>query len=1052
MDGAGQHCPPPGSVSDPSNPTSPVESYADHPTHESSHLAHGQNTTSHDGISPRPHSHPAYPGASVYTPTDTPSERLNPRSCVTCRRRKVRCDKHMPCSNCRRAQIPCIFPAPGRAPRRPRPKDPNAPPKQPSSEREIELMKRLRKLEGIVEELSGQIEVETARHNSSTGNSPEGNVHHVSDTHTPGSIHRVDRADSILPGSSHGQGSPLAHSDGRPSPFNFGTGPGSRLQRTDSMNNKFGRLVVNDHGKTRYVSSVFWSKITDELDEIRNETRRLTDGESDESDDESIIASSNNQLEVDHHAFLLGYRSADVDLRPLHPLPSQIPYMWQLYKENVDPIVKVIHVPSVDKLIKEARKNLDNLTPANEALMFAIYFAAIHSMDETEVKPNFGVERDKLITQYRFALEQALAKANFVATSELVVLQAFLLYLVLIRRHDDTRFCWSLTGLAIRIGQSMGIHRDGTYLPGLTPLEIEMRRRLFWGLCILDLRSAEDQGTELTITDKMFDTELPLNINDSDLSEETKELPQPRQGVTDMTFSLIRYEVCASARRLYMCSATSPATCTQEAAISMEERESMVRLIYRDVEEKYFKDASTSCNAQLWTAANIARVIVAKMTLVVYQPVLLPGPDGQLLSEEIRQRIITAATEIFEYNHQLNSDPRSRQWKWLFQTYTQWHAVAYVLLEVGRRPWSAAMERAWAALNSVLASPSPQDLDRIAGHTSVWLPLKKIFLKAKKHREAEISRLKANPDAAQQLEIQERSQAPLPLSFAAMPGSVKSAIAMERWRKLVNAPPLPAEMLQQPSQAQSLISATANSVQAHSGSEMNMPQESESVEIKGPPLRPDIQDPRMMNLVEASLSQSAFMPESLWPIAFAAEYQDMARSSTTTMGGFPLMGSSSDIPRQDATLSNYVQQNNPSSNNTSTSGSNQHAPSTTPGMASGMEATPLLDALKVEGNLPSWMWTAPPASTPATSNTFGATPPAGPSNGGGGSMTTPTPNGGGAQGLGSFGFPLVETPGDAIHAEDIDMDMNEDFNWADWGQTLMESGSNIGGVWSAHGM
>lgn len=104
------------------------------------------------------------------------------------------------------------------------------------------------------------------------------------------------------------------------------------------------------------------------------------------SDDESVIASSNHRLEIDHHAFLLGYRSADVDLRPLHPLPSQIPYMWQLYKENVDPIVKVIHVPSVDKLIKEARKNLDNLTPANEALMFAIYFAAIHSMDEADVR------------------------------------------------------------------------------------------------------------------------------------------------------------------------------------------------------------------------------------------------------------------------------------------------------------------------------------------------------------------------------------------------------------------------------------------------------------------------------------------------------------------------------------------------------------------------------------------------------------------------------------------------------------------------------------------
>lgn len=61
--------------------------------------------------------------------------------------------------------------------------------------------------------------------------------------------------------------------------------------------------------------------------------------------------------------------------------------MWQVYQENVDPIVKVLHVPTADKLVRETRKNLDSLTPGNEALMFAIYFAAITSMDENDVRP-----------------------------------------------------------------------------------------------------------------------------------------------------------------------------------------------------------------------------------------------------------------------------------------------------------------------------------------------------------------------------------------------------------------------------------------------------------------------------------------------------------------------------------------------------------------------------------------------------------------------------------------------------------------------------------------
>ncbi|KAF3764248.1 hypothetical protein M406DRAFT_356478 [Cryphonectria parasitica EP155] len=112
-----------------------------------------------------------------------------------------------------------------------------------------------------------------------------------------------------------------------------------------------------------------------------------------------------------------------------------------------------------------------------------------------------------------------------------------------------------------------------------------------------------------------------------------------------------------------------------------------------------------------------------------------------------------------------------------------------------------------------------------------------------------------------------------------------------------------------------------------------------------------------------------------------------------------------------------------------------------------MQATPLLDALRVEGNLPPWMWN----DTPPNSGSFRTTPSTTGSNSG--PMSTTTSGGGGAQGSApAFGFPLASGPGEGIHPEDIDIDMSEDFNWADWGQTVMESGPNIGGVWSAHGI
>lgn len=174
---------------------------------------------------------------------------LNPRSCVTCRRRKVRCDKQMPCSNCRRAQIPCIFPAPGRAPRQQKPKDPNAPPKS-SSQREVELIKRLRKLEGIVEELSGQIEVESGSSRLAHSESP-----------------RVGAGGEFT---STGQYSSSLDFFGRPA-SEGGPETNPDILRKRDVGPNFGRMVLGDQkGTARYVSSGFWSKMNDEVSKFQS--------------------------------------------------------------------------------------------------------------------------------------------------------------------------------------------------------------------------------------------------------------------------------------------------------------------------------------------------------------------------------------------------------------------------------------------------------------------------------------------------------------------------------------------------------------------------------------------------------------------------------------------------------------------------------------------------------------------------------------------------------------------------------------------------------------
>lgn len=120
-------------------------------------------------------------------------------------------------------------------------------------------MKRLRKLEGIVEELSGQIEPD-ARHASSTDGSPGDTTHVAHDekrreaSQPTASCHQYSRSDSmrLIRNSSWGPSSAQVQSP----------------TESSSVNRDFGRLVLNDDGKTRYVSNAFWSKMNDEVSSV----------------------------------------------------------------------------------------------------------------------------------------------------------------------------------------------------------------------------------------------------------------------------------------------------------------------------------------------------------------------------------------------------------------------------------------------------------------------------------------------------------------------------------------------------------------------------------------------------------------------------------------------------------------------------------------------------------------------------------------------------------------------------------------------------------------
>jgi hypothetical protein len=376
-------------------------------------------------------------------------------------------------------------------------------------------------------------------------------------------------------------------------------------------------------------------------------------------------------------------------------------------------------------------------------------------------------------------LEYSLAKADFLNSPDLALVQALAIFLCLARRHDSPRFVWMMTGLAIRMGQYLGLQRDGAHFKHLSPFEIETRRKLWWALCSLDLRTAEDQGTELTIASGSFDTKIPLNINDADIDAETKEVPRERDGITDMSFARVMAKLCVIMRQVV-------------PTASLEDKSRLLDDIYKTVEKDYLQYTNESGNVVYWVAVCIARLTKAKMTLIVFLPVQFSS-EGQNLSEEIRVKLLVSAIEVAEYNHSLNAEPACRQWRWMYQTYTHWHAIVYLLLDIIRRPWSPIIERAWVALHSSWLIPA-----QTSRHKSlrIWVPLHKLMSKARKHRGAEIARLQADPQAAAALEMD--SEFPVPSSSGPFAGGSTVDIFRERWRQLVSASGMPGSQAQAP--------------------------------------------------------------------------------------------------------------------------------------------------------------------------------------------------------------------------------------------------------------
>lgn len=301
------------------------------------------------------------------------------------------------------------------------------------------------------------------------------------------------------------------------------------------------------------------------------------------------------------------------------------------------------------------------------------------------------------------------------------------------------------------MAQSLGLHRDGSHFPQLTPYEVEIRRRVWWALCFLDVRSSEDQGMDYTIVSGSFDTNFPRNLDDTDINPDTKEPPPERRGLTVMSISIDMCKICDVTRQIM----------DRERAPTLQEQLRLVEDLYGTLERGYLRYSKESDeNIIWWVGITAVRLTMAKMTLFISFPVLFSSASVES-TIDTRNKLLVAAIEVAEWNHALNAKQEARQWRWIYQTYTHWHAIVLLLIEIARRPLSPLIERAWLGLRSSWLIPTQgNNWDK---KLQIWVPLRKLMAQARKHRDAEIERLRASVQAVEQAAVED-SDIPAPAS------------------------------------------------------------------------------------------------------------------------------------------------------------------------------------------------------------------------------------------------------------------------------------------------
>ncbi|KAK7568945.1 fungal-specific transcription factor domain-containing protein [Phyllosticta citricarpa] len=588
-------------------------------------------------------------------------------SCLECRRRKLKCDKLHPCSNCTRFSRDCVFLAPALD--------------AASQLKLAEIKEKMGSLERTLEEDVARKSLRRSRSESRPGSSLPG----------------------LEGASSEEEFSEAEDERGlEPTPLALEAAPYDDDGNDDNILDlgvQFGRLRI-----TERIGGFVRPKLAQELTEALKEVPELfPDPLEPHPFTKRIHPSAYLVPGPDYLApsasFFFAPTVRKNSLINSLPAKSMADTLLKQYWRAVHPVAPAVHKPSFERQYTAFWKDISvGVEPRSslQALILAAMLSAAVSLSEEAVTNDYGTSKQELVETFKEGTEAALSRANVVRTTKFETLQAFVMYLIPLCRNEISRSHSALTAMAIRLAECMGLHRDGAQY-GLSAVETHVRRLVWYQLCFLDIRVCDSCGPRPQIREDDFDTKFPLNVDDMDF--ETKNPPwQDKDCFTDMTIARMRFECTEMARLIWFerpriekkqTTLTAVLAKCQNFRIAMEKRYGPML------------DPKNPLHYMWQLVYNILSLKLHIMLLFRYASNM-----HRIMPERLRQTVLGSGTLLLENAIVLDTTPNLKTWIWYAGTHQQWHTALLMLAEMyAKEPDPSYEERVWRCLDYAFDLP-----------------------------------------------------------------------------------------------------------------------------------------------------------------------------------------------------------------------------------------------------------------------------------------------------------------------------------------------------------